>query len=349
MHPGLLEIVPRIRPAASRVTYQIGVPDQNPPWSVRSHNGHPEPRRLYLPPATTFPTTWSKGGHEVNIVTVVCHPRSGSNLLMDLLSSCASVTAVYEIFNFQALDRGPLTEPVERPFDSFSAFDAAKNHDPIGILRALTANKDVELLLLKVFPGHVSDVGLQKLIAGSSAVIQLTRNPLSAWVSTAIASETDRWDNADTSATRVRWDALNFAQSTEKQLNYVLAGRQLAEDSGRPVVPLDYLDVVGAGSPSALWGYLRTFIDEWPSYSQKTHWKLSFTKQDTRVPIERIDNYRETIADLSCVGLDPLIADRPVGQIFDVLPRVQLMRQNLEYLVGLPPLTLREPIGGDQH
>ncbi len=285
----------------------------------------------------------------MNIVTVVSHPRSGSNLFMDLLSSCASVTALYEIFNFQSLDRGPLTEPVERTFDSFAAFDAAKNDDPIGVLRALAANRDVDLLILKVFAGHLNDVGLQKLIAGSSAVIQLTRNPLSTWVSTAIALETDQWDNVDTSDTGVHWDALSFAQSTEKQLNYVLAGRRLAEEFGLPVVPLDYHDVVGAGSPSALWDYLRTFIDEWPSYSPNPHWKLSFAKQDTRVPMKRIVNDREAIADLRCVGLDLLVADRPVDQIFDVLPRVQLMGHNLEPLAGLPPLTLREPIGGIQH
>ena len=285
----------------------------------------------------------------MKIVTVVSHPRSGSNLLMDLLSSCASVTAVYEIFNFRALNRGPLTEPIERPFDSFAAFDVSKNDDPIGVLGALTANRDVDLLLLKVLPGHLNDVGLQKLIAGSSAVIQLTRNPLSAWVSAAIAMETDRWDNADSSDIRVHWDALAFAQFTEEQLNFVLAGRRLAEDIGRLVVPLDYHDVAGAGSPSALWDYLRTVIDEWPSYSPNPNWKPSFAKQDTRVPIERINNYSEAIADLSCIGLEVLVSDRPVADVFDVLPRVQLMAQNMDDLVGLRPLTLREPVGGIQH
>jgi hypothetical protein len=285
----------------------------------------------------------------MRIVTVLSHPRSGSNLLMDLLSSCASVTAVYEIFNFLTLDRGPLTEPIERPFDSFAALDIAKNDDPIGTLKALTANRDVDLLILKIFPGHLNDTGLQKLIAGSSAVIQLTRNPLSAWVSAAIAMETDQWDNTDSSDIRIHWDAISFAQSTEMQLNYVLAGRRLAEDLGRLVVPLDYHDVVAAGGPSSLWDYLRTCIEEWPPYSPDPNWKLNFAKQDTRAPIDRIDNYREAIADLSYVGLDLLIADRPVAQIFDVLPRVQLIGHNVEDLVGLRPLTLREPIGGIQH
>lgn len=158
------------------------------------------------------------------VLLVLAPPRSGSNLLFDMLDGCRQALVLREAFNpigLYGADAAMLAEfsallgtPLLGPTDDRLVRHLRRNPvDSLLQMRRMTAARGRKALILKVFPDHIPDGILTGHLLPDPMVrpLLLLRAPLEAWISLQKARAGWNWTATDTTDLRPTVDPADFA------------------------------------------------------------------------------------------------------------------------------------------
>jgi hypothetical protein len=138
-------------------------------------------------------------------------------------------------------------------------------------------------------------------------VVVLRRNPFSAWVSRALVEQSQTWVNTGTTQFEVTYDEELFLTFARRYSTQIDKFRRIVTESGKPFVSLTYSDVVALGTPVNLWTFLRSSMPLLPDLRPNPAWKPRVSRQDERLPIDRISNRNDAVASLERLGVGYLV------------------------------------------
>jgi hypothetical protein len=145
------------------------------------------------------------------------------------------------------------------------------------------------------------------LIDNAIGVVVLRRNPFSAWVSRALVEQSQTWVNTGTTQFEVTYDEELFLTFARRYSTQIDKFRRIVTESGKPFVSLTYSDVVALGTPVNLWTFLRSSMPLLPDLRPNPAWKPRVSRQDERLPIDRISNRNDAVASLERLGVGYLV------------------------------------------
>ncbi len=243
---------------------------------------------------------------------VLAHSRSGSNFLLDQLRALDGVASLGEYFH-----RDPKSTHVDFVEDSLDGYASpsaradAAIADPLETLRFREKVSGVSLFIVKILGQQLRDDRARRtLIDNAAGVVVLRRNPFAAWVSRALVDQSQSWVNAETHQFAVNYDEAFFIDRARAYSTQIRDFLRLVRESGKPFVSMSYSDLVALGTPDSLWSHLREAMPALPELHQKSEWTPRVSRQDDRLPIDRIENREEALASLERLGLAYLAENR---------------------------------------
>ncbi len=155
----------------------------------------------------------------VKKVIIVSHPRSGSSYVNRLLGNFDKINIVMEPFHqYEDVAKAHIRSTLSNKYSDFisqvklldsSLYEYAHNK-PKEFIELVGSYTEGEYLALKIFPDHLPDEQLEELLASSSVVIFLRRNPLHSYISSRIADKLEIWGGKDTSKIKVSIDEESY-------------------------------------------------------------------------------------------------------------------------------------------
>ena len=240
---------------------------------------------------------------------ILAHSRSGSTLLVDLLRGLTGVASLAEFFHREPESQmADFVNEALEPYGSHAALADAALEDPLATLAFRDKIEGVNLFVVKVLGQHLrNDDARRILIDNAIGVVVLRRNPFSAWVSRALVEQSQTWVNAGTTQFEVTYDEEIFLTFARRYSTQIDKFRRIVAETGKPFVSLTYSDVVALGTPANLWILLRTAMPSLPDLRPNPAWKPRVSRQDERLPIDRVSNRSDAIASLERLGVGYLV------------------------------------------
>ncbi len=136
---------------------------------------------------------------------ILCYPRTGSYLLVDLLNQFPEIICYGEIFKNQR---------IELPDPTISALGYSlekRNEDPLGFIKKLYGLESQKITGFKLFPSHNRDVWDWVVNTDEIKKICLIRSPFEIYVSLERANATGIWVNRGGKKSRPISAKLRFA------------------------------------------------------------------------------------------------------------------------------------------
>ena len=260
----------------------------------------------------------------VPFLAVFTIPRSGSNRLFDLLAARNGVVSLNEFFG--RTPRGlshELRAASIKPFGDWERFAEVGRVHPVETMKFLEGYPDARLATIKIHPRHLDVPGpARELIDASSGNIFLRRNPLAVWISRRIVRESRSWAYVNTDRYVVPFDPEDFCLFTVRSLRKLGAYRALADESPTPTFDLTYRDVERFRSSQDVWTVLADAFPHIPVEGVDPNAPERFTRQDSRLPFDRLSNPEEARSWLISRELESLIensddfdADRIIASV----------------------------------
>ena len=177
---------------------------------------------------------------------VVAHARSGSTLVCKTISDQFDGRVFLEIFH-QELDvildhLFELADPAVQHFEHIPR-DQLREYlarNPTQLKNFLLEHAEGEDTFCKVFPGHLQLDALSDLLAETSGVVILHRNPLHSFISNQIASGTNKWRTVDTSGEKVSFSPSEFERYIRQMASFYESVGSILERHGTPRVDINY-------------------------------------------------------------------------------------------------------------
>jgi hypothetical protein len=241
---------------------------------------------------------------------VLAHQRSGSNHLLDLLRGFVGVATLGEFFNITASAPGKMhqAEALAQYNGSVEQFRAAAENNPLDTLRFRERVSDANLYIMKLFANQLrSERARQILIDNAAGIIHLRRNALGTWVSRELAKRTGNWLNASSESSLVTFSITSFIRYSSRNASFALDSARVTRESGKPSVELTFSEVSMMSEPRQVADRLAHAFPEIRELTLRDDWVPSVTRQDFRLPIDRIDNAEQARAELANLGLDYLL------------------------------------------
>ena len=240
---------------------------------------------------------------------ILAHSRSGSTLLVDLVRGLVGVASLAEFFNRDPkLQMAEFVEEALAPYGSHDALANAALVDPLATLAFREKIEGVNLFVVKVLGQHLRNENARRILIDNAAgVVVLRRNPFSAWVSRALVDQSKSWVNAGTNQFKAMYEESVFLMYARRYSTQIQKFLRIASESGKPFVSLTYSDVVALGTPANLWKFLRTEMPALPELQPDPAWVPRVSRQDNRLPIDRVENPDVARASLDRLGLGYLI------------------------------------------
>lgn len=157
-------------------------------------------------------------------VCFIAHPRSGSTSLMKSIENLSRALCVLEAFHTSetvikqhlngAIGANKALEDelgIQPSFSTYREYSQALPKEYLSALTKLALSNEKELLLFKVFPGHLGDDRiLQQVLENSDIIIKLRRNSLHSYLSDLKAIKVGAYANVDTTNVKVEFIASAF-------------------------------------------------------------------------------------------------------------------------------------------
>lgn len=175
----------------------------------------------------------------MKVVTIISYPRTGSSLLIHQARSLP-LCALLEIFHpDESVAREHL---VNNPYGSCFT-DLSHQYvrnDVIGnvstFLERLIERSPSDVLVFKVFPGHLPPAALECLIAQSSAILIHTRNRLHSYISNTIAGQLKSWGGINTSHSSILFQHEDFLRYLAVVQEFLSVSMTYAVDHSTPIL-----------------------------------------------------------------------------------------------------------------
>jgi hypothetical protein len=242
---------------------------------------------------------------------IISHPRFGSTFLCELLNSVEDTKCYFEIFHHhsKAVENG-FRDDTKKMLDVLNCNNVeevklALRRRPEKCVDQLQKISQKKNIFFKVFPGHVNDDTLRRLIAHSDNCIFLKRNVLNAYCSNIIANQSSKWQDLNTSESKVFFYRKKFLWFIHGVLKFYDKCEKICNDLGVSYSYVDYelLSINGAVNAD----YIK---NKFNLELQSTTTKIK--KQDKRdVPIEKLFNSESAMRFLKKLELKELNDSKP--------------------------------------
>lgn len=163
-------------------------------------------------------------------------PRTGSNMICESINICDRISVKYEIFHDKAFiikelaqevikknkcaDRKPLQFcrdlakiNKESKWDKKSIFS---KQCPAEFINEYASCMNFENFYFKVFPGHLAQDQIEKILKAMDGVIFTERTVLDSYISYEKAQSNNLWSNQDTSGIKIRFDKNRYEWFKDK-------------------------------------------------------------------------------------------------------------------------------------
>lgn len=244
---------------------------------------------------------------EARLIGVVGYPRVGSNLLIDLLMFNQNVASVYEIFNHKT-PMMEINELINSLYGDYKSFHEFSQIDPVSALNSVITRSDHELIVYKIFPGHLSDSAFIKIANESSLLIFIKRNLLAAWASDRIAENIGIYYGEITNSYLVNWEVSKFIDWSVHVLEHMDKKLNIARDGGVALLEVEYSNLANyISEPNKLWEFLIAGSTAPFQINIRDSNKLNSIRQDTRSAICRFGDQDQVAQDLKRLKIDFLL------------------------------------------
>jgi hypothetical protein len=243
---------------------------------------------------------------------VLAHQRSGSNHLFDLLRGFEGVTTLGEFFNITASAPGKMhqADALAQFNGSVEQFTAAAENNPLDTLRFRDNIADTDLFVIKLFGNQLRSKRARRiLIDNAVGVIHLRRNVFATWVSREFAKKSGQWFNESRQQTLVTFSPTSFVRYASKIVEFARDFALMLKASGRPFIEMTFSEVSAMQEPRQVAERLSGVFAGLPDLVVRDDWQPLVSRQDPRLPIERIENPDEAKATLTALGIEYLLDD----------------------------------------
>jgi hypothetical protein len=266
---------------------------------------------------------------------VLAHQRSGSNHLIDLFRGFTGVTTLGEFFNITASAPGKMhqADALAQFNGSVEQFLATSEKNPLVALRFRDDFPDTKLFVIKLFGNQLRSTRARRIfIDNAIGVIHLRRNVFATWVSREFAKQSGQWFNESREQTFVTFSPTSFVRYASTIVSFARDFTRMLKASGRPCVEMTFIEVSAMQEPRRLADRLSGVFAELPALVVRDDWQPLVSRQDNRLPIDRIDNPVEARTTLTALGLEYLLDDNDTNDI-ELLYKV-LSRRRLKTRLG---------------
>ncbi len=227
------------------------------------------------------------------LVLVMSFPRSGTTALASILTQPGTPFTYHgEFFAFNYWSKGIEKITLKYPFFSwryYLSFHQQKKHwkyyrfeetslDPLKTIDALMQVPGIHVI--KVFPNHLHDASLQKIIATYKPhILFLRRNHLDRMVSHRKANKSGTWHGVSTDDQTVVIDPRDLNEHIEKFTKFYSDHLKFATDQGCKILDVNYKNLF---EPKVTQSILEFMDWEGSSSVQKLSVAPKTLKQDTK-------------------------------------------------------------------
>jgi hypothetical protein len=241
---------------------------------------------------------------------IFAHQRAGTNHLLDLLRGFVGVTTLGEFFNITAFAPGKMhqAEALEQYGGSVEQFVAASEKNPLDTLRFRENLPDTTVFVIKLFGNQLKSKRAQQiLIANAIGVIHLRRNVFGAWVSLVLAEQSGKWFNESSEQRQVTFARASFIRFGARITAFAVDFSRMLRRSGRPFINLTFGEVSSMNQPQHVVDRISSVFHDLPELVKRDDWEPMVARQDTRLPIDRVDNAAFARSTLKDLGLEYLL------------------------------------------
>jgi hypothetical protein len=248
---------------------------------------------------------------------ILAHQRSGTNHLLDLLRGFVGVTTLGEFFNTaSAPGKMHQAEALEQYGGSVEQFVTASNKNPLDTLRFRENLPETKLFVIKLF-GHqlTSKRAQQILVANAVGVIHLRRNVFGTWVSRALARQSGEWFNESSKQRKVTFARISFVRYSSRITAFAIDFSRMLRRSGRPFIDMTFSEVAAMNQPQHIADRISSVFHDLPELVKRDEWEPMIPRQDTRLPIDRVDNAAFAQSTLADLGLEYLLDNKDADDL----------------------------------
>jgi hypothetical protein len=188
------------------------------------------------------------------LITVLAHPRTGTNFLMCFFQKYFPQFNVnFEIFNPQDcfMNEKYITSiltkyHMKRNPTTRSKLVSLSRNNPSVFMNELINVSEEEIIIHKIFPNHLTDSELDKVIAISNLVLVMDRNFLDVFISLEktkllLARKVENpWIKIDTTQVRVRVDPEKYQNELDKYREWYSGCYRKIKMFGKPLISFTY-------------------------------------------------------------------------------------------------------------
>ena len=184
----------------------------------------------------------------MKIITVVSYPRTGSSLLMHRMK-CSNATVLLEIFHPNPLVAKKHLEG-DKVLKSMPDFiqgytREAAIQDPVALIDAIARIKlETNAIIFKIFPAHLPDQALAKVIARSDTLLIHSRNRIHSFISDVIATRLCSWSGTITNNHYVDFCSDSFKVYSRHIHDFMLYAIKIAIDNKTTILFSEYEKII---------------------------------------------------------------------------------------------------------
>lgn len=252
---------------------------------------------------------------------VLAHQRSGSNHLLDLLRGFVGVTTLGEFFNITATAPGKMyqAEALSQYGGSVHKFIAASVKNPLEPLRFREDIQGTSLFVVKLFGHQLKSKRAQRiLIDNAVGVIHLRRNVFGTWVSRELTRQSGDWFNTSSEGKKVTFTTESFVRYGSRITAFAAEFSRLLRRSRRPYIDMTFTEISAMNQPQQIGDLVKSAFPDLPELILRDDWDPLVSRQDTRLPIDRVANAEFARTALKEMGLEYLLNNED-GDDVDVL------------------------------
>ena len=218
---------------------------------------------------------------------ILCYPRTGSYLLVDMLNQFPEIVCHGEIFNEKFVELSPKAkEQVGYSLEE-------RNQDPFGYIRKIFSLDEDKHTGFKLFPSHCKRVFEWAKTSTLIKRIALIRAPFEVYVSLQRAKATgvwvDKWGKATKEAPKLRFDPEEFDGMIRHIRNHNENLQQLAESDTASTMMIRYNQVTQLESLQKIAQFIGTPL-------KPDKFQIRLHRQTTELYSELFENFDELLA-----------------------------------------------------
>ena len=141
---------------------------------------------------------------------------------------------------------------------------------------------------------------------------------LGTWVSREFARQSGVWFNTSTESNTVTFTKGSFVRYCARITSFAAEFSRMLRLSERPFIDLTFTEISAMNQPQQIGDLITSAFPDLPELIRRDDWKPIVSRQDTRLPIDRVANAEFARTTLKDIGVEYLLNNEDTDDV-DVL------------------------------